>query len=43
MIQHVYERVQQVPSVGQVLVATDDERIINAVQTLRRSSLHDFA
>ena len=32
MIQHVYERVQQVPSVGQVLVATDDERIINAVQ-----------
>ena len=32
MIQHVYERVQQVPSVGQVLVATDDERIIDAVQ-----------
>ena len=32
MIQHVYERVQQVPSVGQVLVATDDERIINAVR-----------
>ena len=23
MIQHVYERVQQVPSVGRVLVATD--------------------
>ena len=32
MIQHVYERVQQVPTVGQVLVATDDERIINAVR-----------
>ncbi len=32
MIQHVWERVQQVPSIDEVLVATDDARIAEAVQ-----------
>ena len=32
MIQHVWERVTQVPSIEKVLVATDDERIAAAVQ-----------
>lgn len=31
MVQHVYERVRPVPEVGEVLVATDDQRIYNAV------------
>ena len=32
MIQHVYERTQAAPSVGRVAVATDDERIAEAVR-----------
>ncbi len=32
MIQHVYKRVQQARSVSRVLVATDDERIVRAVE-----------
>ncbi|MBI3604373.1 MAG: 3-deoxy-manno-octulosonate cytidylyltransferase [Nitrospirae bacterium] len=32
LIQHVYERVQAAPGIGQVLVATDDRRISEAVQ-----------
>jgi len=32
MIQHVYERVRQVQGVSRVLVATDDERILRAVE-----------
>ena len=32
MIQHVYERVRQVKLLDEVLVATDDERIANAVR-----------
>jgi len=31
MVQHVYERVRPVPEVGEVLVATDDRRIYDAV------------
>ncbi len=31
IIQHVYERVRQVPGIDTVLVATDDERILNRV------------
>ena len=33
MIQHVYERAQQARLVDTVLVATDDERIADAVRT----------
>ncbi len=32
IIQHVYERAAQAPSVSQVIVATDDERIADAVR-----------
>lgn len=32
MIQHVWERAKQTPSIDQVLVATDDERILNTVE-----------
>ena len=32
LIQHVYERVAQVDEIGQVVVATDDERILAAVR-----------
>lgn len=32
MIQHVYERAQQVPGIHAVLVATDDHRIVDAVR-----------
>jgi 3-deoxy-manno-octulosonate cytidylyltransferase (CMP-KDO synthetase) len=32
MIQHVWERAKQTPSIDQVLVATDDERILNTVK-----------
>tara|TARA_B100000579_G_C22720770_1_gene799267 strand:+ start:166 stop:921 length:756 start_codon:yes stop_codon:yes gene_type:complete len=31
MIQHVWERVKQTPSIDQILVATDDERILDIV------------
>ena len=31
MIQHVWERVRQTPSIDQILVATDDERILDTV------------
>jgi len=31
IIQHVYERARQAPSLAQVIVATDDERILRAV------------
>ena len=33
MIQHVYERAEQSRLINEVIVATDDERIINAVKT----------
>ncbi|MEK7244061.1 MAG: 3-deoxy-manno-octulosonate cytidylyltransferase, partial [Thermodesulfobacteriota bacterium] len=33
MIQHVYERARRVNTVSFAAVATDDERIFNAVQT----------
>jgi 3-deoxy-manno-octulosonate cytidylyltransferase (CMP-KDO synthetase) len=32
IIQHVYERAAQAPSVGRVVVATDDQRIVAAVE-----------
>jgi len=32
MVQHVYERVMQVPSLAEVWVATDDQRIFDAVR-----------
>ena len=32
MIQHVWERVRQTPSIDQILVATDDERILDTVR-----------
>lgn len=32
MIQHVYERVQQATTVSRILIATDDQRIMQAVQ-----------
>jgi len=32
MIQHVYERAKEVPSIGRVIVATDDKRIVEAVE-----------
>ncbi len=32
MIEHVYRRAAAVPSVGRVIVATDDERIVQAVE-----------
>ena len=32
MIQHVWERAKQTPSIDQILVATDDERILNTVR-----------
>ena len=32
MIQHVWERVKQTPSIDEILVATDDERILNTVR-----------
>lgn len=32
MIQHVYERVLQVPGLARVVVATDDQRIVDAVR-----------
>ena len=32
MIQHVWERVKQTPSIDQILVATDDDRILNTVK-----------
>ena len=32
MIQHVWERVRQTPSIDQILVATDDDRILNTVR-----------
>jgi len=32
MIEHVYQRVASAPSVAQVIVATDDERIVQAVE-----------
>lgn len=33
MIQHVYERAKQVEGIDDVVVATDDERIVNATRT----------
>ena len=32
MIQHVWERAKQTPSIDQILVATDDERILDTVR-----------
>ena len=32
MIQHVWERVKKTPSIDEILVATDDERILNTVR-----------
>ena len=32
MIQHVWERAVQTPSIDEVLVATDDQRILDAVE-----------
>jgi len=32
MIQHVWERAMQTPSIDEVLVATDDQRILDAVE-----------
>ncbi len=32
MIEHVYQRTASAPSIGQVIVATDDERIVQAVE-----------
>lgn len=32
MIQHVHERVQKVPGIDEIVVATDDPRIVSAVQ-----------
>ena len=32
MIQHVWERVKQTPSIDQIIVATDDERILDTVK-----------
>ncbi len=39
MIQHVVERVSKAPSVDKVLVATDDERIVDAVQAFGGESV----
>ncbi len=33
LIQHVYERAAEAPSIEQVIVATDDERIVEAVES----------
>ncbi len=33
MIQHVWERAKQTPSIDQILVATDDERILDTVRS----------
>ena len=32
MLQHVWERVSQTPSIDQILVATDDKRILDTVR-----------
>lgn len=39
LIQHVYERVQAVPEIDQILVATDDVRILTAVKQFGGSAL----
>ena len=39
MVQHVYERVRQVSLFDEVLVATDDERILNAVAAFGGSAV----
>ena len=41
MIQRVYERAKSAKSVHEVIVATDDDRIIQAVERLRRRGSHD--
>ena len=43
MIEHVYRRAAAARSVSSVIVATDDERIIDAVRGLRRRGAHDVA
>ena len=40
MIQHVYEQAVQARGIQEVLVATDDERILKAVQAVLTSSTH---
>jgi 3-deoxy-manno-octulosonate cytidylyltransferase (CMP-KDO synthetase) len=39
LIQHVYERVQAVPGIDRILVATDDARILKTVQAFGGSAL----
>lgn len=39
LIQHVYERVKAVPGIDQILVATDDARILKTVQKFGGSAL----
>ena len=39
LIQHVFEAVQQVPGVGQIMVITDHESIEQCVQEFRGGSL----
>lgn len=39
MIQHVHERVQKVPGIDEIVVATDDPRIVSAVQAFGGQAL----
>ncbi len=41
MIQRVYERAKLSKLATQVIVATDDERIVKAVERFRRAGAHD--
>jgi len=41
MIQRVYERAKMAKRADRVIVATDDDRIITAVQSFGRRSPHD--
>ena len=43
VIQHVYEHVAQCPALTDVLAATDDERILSAVQTFGGKALDERA
>ena len=41
LIEHVYRRVEQAALVSRILVATDDQRIADAVRAVRRDRCYD--